>query len=205
MRKKYQRSPEGEARRIASLRTPEHRAIVSKIQMGHTVSAETRAKISAANSRVLKGRKLSDSHRANMSKERIERWKRWKSDPEFMEKHCDKLSKALKGKYAGDKASQWKGGVTQNKRESRQNWAWQNSVLVRDNYTCQFCGQYDGDKHVDHIKSWSEYPELRFDISNGRTLCRSCHYYLHFKKKLPVDSKWGIPRRLQNHSLKVVL
>jgi hypothetical protein len=33
-----------------------------------------------------------------------------------------------------------------------------------------------GKLNADHIKSWAHYPELRFDTSNGRTLCLSCHH-----------------------------
>src|SRR3990167_2227052 len=42
-------------------------------------------------------------------------------------------------------------------------------------FTCQFCGVRGGRIEADHIKWWSEYPKLRYKVSNGRTLCRACH------------------------------
>jgi hypothetical protein len=65
-------------------------------------------------------------------------------------------------------------------------------VLQRDNYTCQICDVAGGYLNVDHIKPWAEYPELRYEISNCRTLCQSCHYYITFKRKMPKFSKWGV-------------
>ena len=65
-------------------------------------------------------------------------------------------------------------------------------VLARDNYTCRVCDEQSRYLHVDHIKSWSKHPELRFDTSNCRTVCRPCHYYITFKRTMPVGSKWGI-------------
>lgn len=52
---------------------------------------------------------------------------------------------------------------------------WRASILLRDNYTCTNCGDQKN-LHVDHIKSWKEYPEFRYAIDNGRVLCAECHY-----------------------------
>ncbi len=52
---------------------------------------------------------------------------------------------------------------------------WRLSVFERDQFTCQSCGQKGGKLNVDHIRPFAHYPELRFDMNNGRTLCVSCH------------------------------
>lgn len=52
---------------------------------------------------------------------------------------------------------------------------WRSQVFDRDNYTCQGCGQHGGYLEADHVMPWAYYPEMRYDILNGRTLCRKCH------------------------------
>jgi hypothetical protein len=85
----------------------------------------------------------------------------------------------------GDSNHNWKGGVFLNARAVTGIAYWRNTVKRRDNFTCQSCGK-DGKiecaccglktpLHVHHIKSWKDHPELRFDISNGITLCEKCH------------------------------
>lgn len=52
---------------------------------------------------------------------------------------------------------------------------WRSAVYFRDNYTCQHCGERGAELNADHIKPWSLFPDLRFDLDNGRTLCVPCH------------------------------
>ena len=61
-------------------------------------------------------------------------------------------------------------------RSSWQYYIWRSAVLRKDGYKCVLCG--DDRKsvlEVDHIKPFSLFPELRFAIDNGRTLCINCH------------------------------
>ena len=89
-----------------------------------------------------------------------------------------KMAKTRGGKYKGENSHTWKGGITPINsliRHSPEYKLWRKSVFERDNYTCRFCGQRGKVIHADHIKSFSLFPELRFAIDNGRTLCKECH------------------------------
>jgi hypothetical protein len=52
---------------------------------------------------------------------------------------------------------------------------WRESVFMRDGFMCQSCHEKGGNLHADHIKPWRSFPELRYELSNGRTLCVGCH------------------------------
>jgi len=83
-------------------------------------------------------------------------------------------SKAKKGA----KNPNWKGGVSpENKRIRRSSkfFEWRKKVFERDNYTCRKCNKRGNELHPHHIKPFSSYPKLRFEISNGLTLCAKCH------------------------------
>lgn len=56
---------------------------------------------------------------------------------------------------------------------------WRTAVYERDEYTCCDCGQVGGALNAHHIKSWEQYPSLRFDVDNGMTLCEACHAERH--------------------------
>lgn len=86
--------------------------------------------------------------------------------------------------FSGSKNPAWRGGSTSKEmlvRTSKQYKIWRESVLRRDNRMCVFCSKEGPIMHVDHIKPFAEHPELRLDISNGRTLCISCHRKRHAK------------------------
>ena|SRR3990167_4679291 len=90
-------------------------------------------------------------------------------------------NKGLKGFLAGSKHANWKGGITTANtviRRSAEYKSWVLSVFKRDNFTCKLCNRKDevsGRLNADHIKPFSLYPELRFDLNNGQTLCLDCH------------------------------
>ncbi len=84
-----------------------------------------------------------------------------------------KMSRAKQG----EKNINWKGGVTSKRQEGYNNWQtkqWRREVFRRDNHTCQDCRDT---KYLNahHIKEVSQYPELRFNVENGITLCLKCH------------------------------
>lgn len=96
------------------------------------------------------------------------------------QKYCSRSCSLYR---SGEKANNWQGGKTESLkilRNSREYKQWRALVFERDNYTCQICKQRSSKGfrlrlEADHIKPFSLYPLLRFDVSNGRTLCIDCH------------------------------
>lgn len=66
----------------------------------------------------------------------------------------------------------------QSERSNPQYAIWRSTVYRRDSYRCRECDS--GSFLVaHHIKSWADYPELRFSLDNGITLCEDCHVKQH--------------------------
>ena len=123
-----------------------------------------------------KGKKFSQTHKENLSKSHI-----GKPTHRWTEEQRRKLSQ----KRMGAGSPNWKGGISainERIRKSVNFKLWREAVFKRDNFTCVWCG-IKGQKglgrrvvlHPDHIKPFCDYPELRFAIDNGRTLCIDCH------------------------------
>lgn len=91
----------------------------------------------------------------------------------------NKIANTLKGKYRDSNNPNWKGGdkYERNQWQSRYEYKeWRKAVFERDCYTCQMCGKKSsGDIEAHHIYTWKNYPEKRFDVENGITLCKKCH------------------------------
>ena len=170
------------------------------MKKGEKMTQEQKDKISASvkegHTRPMLGRK--------MSKEAIEKIRAWHKGKVLSEEHKRKLSEAHKGKkmseeqrlamslarkgkvpinvlrgdFKGEKHPNWKGGITPltiKIRNSKEYSVWRTLVFKRDNYSCVLCSITGVYLEADHIKRFSEFPALRLEVSNGRTLCKPCH------------------------------
>lgn len=78
----------------------------------------------------------------------------------------------------GINSPNWQGGKTTIGRGIRMSLVykkWRYSVLKRDKYKCIRCGINDGKLQAHHIKPFAQFPQLRFNINNGETICAACH------------------------------
>lgn len=132
-------------------------------------------------------RKLSESHKGDKAY-----WKNKKHSDDTklkisISKKGKKLSLETRKKMSesrkGAGNNSWKGGITPARlllRRTLEYKLWREAVFKRDNYTCVWCLKRSGVGcpvilNADHIKRFADYPELRFAIDNGRTLCVECH------------------------------
>jgi len=125
----------------------------------------------------LKGKELSEETKKKMSlaqKGRI-----------HTEQAKEKNRIAHLGLNAGEKNWHWITDRTQLKQRSPRGWdgklsyeylAWMKGVKNRDGWKCQIANSdCSGRLEAHHILSWRDYPELRYQINNGITLCQSHH------------------------------
>lgn len=84
----------------------------------------------------------------------------------------------------GENHPLWRTDITPEEREKRRDItkqkAWSQDVYKRDNYTCQKCGdRKGGNLNAHHIIPHSADRSKAWDIDNGITLCKPCHYAFH--------------------------
>lgn len=158
--------------------------------VNRTLSIEHKKKIGEANSisqignSNAKGHKLSDEWKKNHS-ERIK--KLHKEKPNLYNKQRE----IARENFIGEKNPRWKGGISlknQQARHTLEYFSWRNEVYKRDNWTCRICKLKCDKKTIiaHHLKLFSDFPELRYCVDNGITLCRVCHGQVHQNKLLVV-------------------
>lgn len=140
-------------------------------------------------------RKISEAHKKRGTKPPGTKGRRYVMDETWKKK----ISESLKGERApwyGKKLSEehkkkmalfkpgqapWNKGLgtisseNEKARKTKRARDWRKAVYERDDYTCQDCKTRGGQLHAHHIKPFAQHPGLRYELSNGLTLCEDCH------------------------------
>jgi predicted restriction endonuclease len=151
-------------------------------------------------------KKLSEEHKRNISESLKGRVFSEETIKKFIGKKQSLETRMKKSEaQKGNKGSNWRGGVSEENNRIRQSIEfaeWRKAVFERDNYTCQKCGaKLIKSKtkniilHPHHIKSFADYPEFRFDVDNGITLCKDCHKNEHRRSKKCLNQYMSLNRR----------
>lgn len=95
-------------------------------------------------------------------------------------KSKEKMAKSQIGLHVAEKNGRWIKDRSLIKRQDKRNDPayvdWVKQVKRRDKKTCRLLNaECKGILTVHHIYSWSKFPQKRYDINNGITLCQAHH------------------------------
>ena len=179
-----------------------HEKTVGAFKKGHTIRNTGRTRLKKGNTLWL-GRKHSEESKKKMTESLIGRkppktafkkgqnvgnlnfkWKGGK--PKCLE--CNKQLSTYKSRYCRKHFGQYQSKenhpswVNGNYKKSDRpygdsaSYYFRTKIYKRDKYKCKINNQdCKGRLEAHHILSWREYPELRYDINNGITLCHFHH------------------------------
>lgn len=156
-----------------ALSDPKVKKKMRESHLGVPVSDKTRKKLSIA----LTGIKRKPVTQETREKMRINSLRFWK-EGKIIGMTGRRHSKETIDKLSGKNSPKWKGGITSKNDRIRKSYRykeWRKNIFKRDNYTCQMCSVRGGNLQADHIKPFSLFPKLIFELENGRTLCKTCH------------------------------
>lgn len=94
--------------------------------------------------------------------------------------HTEEAKRKIGDACRGEKHYNWKGGLAFRKKKDERNDSayncWAKEVRQRDAGVCRLQNKNCmGYKVVHHILPWRDYPEERYNINNGITLCQYHH------------------------------
>ena len=149
--------------------------------------AEWKRKITEHNARQGKKFIFTETHRVNLSKAnkgQIPWIKGKRQTPEHIEKRVNaRIKNGTTSKITaprGENHYLWKIDRTQLKKKDERNdmayKEWRMNVFKRDRFVCRIKNlQCLGKIRAHHILPWSKFPELRYEVNNGITLCQFHH------------------------------
>lgn len=83
--------------------------------------------------------------------------------------------------------------IKQNRRNDSAYKDWRMNVYRRDGFMCMLKDDNcKGRIESHHIYSWAEFPELRYDINNGITLCHAHHPTVRAEEKRLIPTFIGL-------------
>ena len=177
---------------VTLIKKGEHRSSETEIRKGEKLPKEwvekmrgrtpwnkgkgTKVKKMGGVGKNIKGRDLREVGKAT----RIKKGEHLSPATEFKKGNRPKHAGKKRLNMCGEKHWNWKGGRGQRPVATIEYKNWRQGVFERDNYTCQMCDRRGGDLNADHIKPWALHEKLRYNVSNGRTLCVKCHKEITF-------------------------
>jgi len=134
-----------------------------------------------------KGNKLSDNPKSITTQ--FKKGVSGSISTQFLKGHTS-WNRELKGYNSGVQNPFWKGGLEFRKTNEKKHLCskyrfWMFAVKGRDNWKCRIANEdCNGRLEAHHILNWIDYPELRYEINNGITLC-----YAHHPRKRAEEKK----------------
>ncbi len=140
-----------------------------------------------------KGKNISDEH-----KQKIRKFRLGKASGMLGKHHSKETKNKMAKAHKGSKAPAWKGGITPIAaliRLSTKYKQWRTNCFIRDNFTCQKCGNKGVRLEVHHKRPFHKFlSEIKeylplfglyegamlynplWDLNNGITFCKKHHY-----------------------------
>ena len=88
---------------------------------------------------------------------------------------------------SGENHHNWQGGYSKSQHKGVEYDVWRMAVYTRDDFKCKIANEdCEGKIEAHHILGFTKFPELRYELKNGITLCHAHHPRKRAEEKLIV-------------------